>query len=226
MSLLRANLRLRDQPPSSHPAETPGYPGLLSLLPENLHPEQHRSPARAARTPEPSGKNSDQVQPDPGHARPDPDDRRGGRHRCPAGGVPGRRPGWQPRWLTPQLNPKLIPGGHFKSVNNNNNNNNNRQKTIKGWTSKSSQAMKNWRKEEVPRKASSSSSNSFLDLHPPLFQFCWSWRCSCICFEICLRKKVPWKAKKLIYHFFGKKTVTTCLTRMLWFALSPQNFLG
>ena len=168
MSLLRANLRLRDQPPSSHPAETPGYPGLLSLLPENLHPEQHRSPARAARTPEPSGKNSDQVQPDPGHARPDPDDRRGGRHRCPAGGVPGRRPGRQPRRLAPQLNPKLIPGGHFKSVNNNNNN---RQKTIKGWTSKSSQAMKNWRKEEVPRKASSSSSNSFLDLHPPFFNF-------------------------------------------------------
>ena len=41
MSVLRADLRIRDEPAGAHQAAAPGHPGTLSLLSSILHAQQY-----------------------------------------------------------------------------------------------------------------------------------------------------------------------------------------
>ena len=62
MSILRANLRLRDEPSSPHSATSSGHSRLLPILPENLHAKQHSSASRSARASKSARKDSNKVQ--------------------------------------------------------------------------------------------------------------------------------------------------------------------
>lgn len=73
VSILRAHLRLRNQPARAHPSAPPGHQGALSLLPPLIHAQQHGAPAHCARTPSP-GRLKDaahQVWADQGSAGPE-----------------------------------------------------------------------------------------------------------------------------------------------------------
>lgn len=64
MSILRADLRIRNQPPCSHPTTPPRHPRSLPLLPPILHSKQHR-----ASTHRPGTSSPDQSQDDPRQVR-------------------------------------------------------------------------------------------------------------------------------------------------------------
>jgi hypothetical protein len=72
MSVLRADLRLRDEPARAHPPAPSGHPRALPLLPPLVHAQQHRAPPYCPRAPPPgqSQDDPDQVWPDEGDAGP------------------------------------------------------------------------------------------------------------------------------------------------------------
>ncbi len=75
MSLLRADLWLRNQSESPHPPETSGNPCFLPLLPADLHPEQHGPATCRPGAPAPQRPDSVEVRLYPGDAGSDPDRR-------------------------------------------------------------------------------------------------------------------------------------------------------
>lgn len=53
MPVLRAAVRVRDEPARAHPAAAPGHPRAVPALLAHVHAQQHRAPPHRARAPPP-----------------------------------------------------------------------------------------------------------------------------------------------------------------------------